>query len=130
MIPVLWGQNTYRLGLLCCAIPRLGLALPFSDDQVLAVMARDEPHQRIVGADSCLADRLAGAVQAVAALINAKMVGMGYGHRRNSHLERVQKSVELLLLLIRQFLKVPRQIHVACLRLHFVPADRFVERER
>ena len=45
-------------------------------------------------------------------------------------LERTQKSFELLLLLISQVLKVPRQIHVAFLRLHFVPADRFVERER
>ena len=45
-------------------------------------------------------------------------------------LERVQKGFELLLLLGSQALKVPRQIHVAGLRLHLVPADRLVGRER
>ncbi len=45
-------------------------------------------------------------------------------------LKRVQKSFELLLLLISQFLIVPGQIYVACLRPHFMLADRFVERER
>ena len=59
----------------------------------------------------------------------------GYGKRfivrgDEKFLKRVQKSFELLLLLIIQFLIAPGQIYVARLRSHLMLADRFVERER
>src|SRR6516165_8300296 len=63
----------------------------------------------------------------LAAVARAKGVGL---LKPLANSERLQKRPELPLLFVRQLLKVPRQIHVAGLRLHFVLADRFVERER